>query len=264
MYKELAVIKDENIVTDFVVWDGQFIEIVSMDDMKKFAAKGNVDTLDYQDGKFVPIIQGDVADELRNKRLLKRVRKTTGRMTFEQFVDHDCIFRKKDVDLMLWTKSVVLANIVFAHEMRIGDVSGWMLTLVLWTTHPDMEKCLFEILSSYNLPKRGIRSQGGFIMVNVPLSDPRTGFDILTFQEKTHLNFIYNIDMMENMKERMEHMMCNVGCLERFFMKNWIPTDKGLAGLKGVLREANHLSEKSLEKESERKQKSKVCEYEIR
>lgn len=67
MYTEIATIKDQGNVTGFLVYDGKKTQVMSLDDMKTEAAAGNVDTLSYKDGKFIPIIQGALKDELKKK-----------------------------------------------------------------------------------------------------------------------------------------------------------------------------------------------------
>lgn len=49
MYKELATIKDGDEIKGFVVHDGNEVSIMDVDQMKKEAAAGNVDTLYYED-----------------------------------------------------------------------------------------------------------------------------------------------------------------------------------------------------------------------
>lgn len=252
MMKELAVIKDREDIIGFVVYDGLLTRIMPLKEMEKEAAAGYVDTLDFKDGTFVPILQGELADELRKKGrgVLRRAKKWTASMDFDMFVDNDCIFRNRDVQLALAFPDIVLANVCVASCVRIQDVCGWNLTMAFWCMDPQPADTLRDAFDRH--ADTGIRSMrsrkdyGGFLMLNLPLTDARRGFDLFALQEETGLKFLYNLDMMENMQDRTRFMADNAPFLMRGIMRRMVPDDKSLAGLKGILREANRISMKRL------------------
>lgn len=252
MLKELAVIKDRKDIIGFVVYDGLLTRIMPLKEMEKEAAAGYVDTLDFRDGAFVPILQGELADEFRKRGrgVLRRAKKRTASMDFGMFVDNDCIFRNRDVQLALAFPDVVLANVCIASAFRIQDVCGWNLTMAFWCMDPHSADILRDTFDRYaDIGVRSMRNRkdcGGFLMLNLPLTDARHGFDLLTLQEETGLKFLYNLDMIENMQDRTRFMADNAPFLMRGIMRRMVPDDKSLAGLKGVLREANRISMKRL------------------
>lgn len=252
MLKELAVIKDREDIIGFVVYDRLLTRIIPLKEMEKEAAAGYVDTLDFRNGMFVPILQGELADEFRKKGkgVLRRAKKRTASMDFNMFVDNDCIFRNRDVQLALTFPDIVLANVCVASCIRIKDICGWNLTMAFWCMNPQSADALRDAFDRY--ADAGIRSMrsrkdcGGFLMLNIPLSYAEHGFDLLTLQEETGLKFLYNLDMMENMQDRTRFMADNAPFLMRGIMRRMVPDNKSLAGLKGVLREANRISMKRL------------------
>lgn len=245
MYTELATIKDKETVTGFVVYDGSHTSTMDMETMKKEAAAGNVDTLFYRDGQFVPILQGPVAKELRKKFCLKRARNMNDNMTFEDFVNRDCLFRKEDVDLMMENSDVVLAEICLA----IGQVTSYMapscvMTMAFWSVHKKAVDKLHDTLEGYSpyipMIRKG-RIHDGFFMLNLPFVNEKCGFDLLSLQEKTGLNFIYNPQPLRNMTERTyfaSKAMPVFGKLYRMMS----PTEKDVNILFSTEREANRLS----------------------
>lgn len=240
MYTELATIKDKDAVTGFVVYDGGRTFTMDMETMKKEAAAGNVDTLLYRDGQFVPILQGPVAKELRKRFCLKRARNMNDSMTFEDFVNRDCSFRKEDVDLMMENSDVMLTEICLA----VGRVPNYMLTMAFWSTHEETIHKLNMALSEYSpyIPMiRKFRVHDGFFMLNLPFKDERCGFDLLSLRETAGLNFIYNPGPLRNMTERMyfaSKAMPVFGKLYRLLS----PTETDLNILFSAEREANRLS----------------------
>ena len=138
MLKELAVIKDREDIIGFVVYDRLLTRIIPLKEMEKEAAAGYVDTLDFRNGMFVPILQGELADEFRKKGkgVLRRAKKRTASMDFNMFVDNDCIFRNRDVQLALTFPDIVLANVCVASCIRIKDICGWNLTMTLSGVRP--------------------------------------------------------------------------------------------------------------------------------
>lgn len=249
MYKELATIKDGNKVTDFVVYDESSTMVIDINQAKKIAAAGDMDTLAYKDGCFIPIIQGKLADELKKKSLLKKYKKQIGSITFNDFTSADCLFRKQDVDLMRTNDDVVLANVCVALNLKVGNMSIWIMTMAFWSEHSQAMERIKEVLSSYapyikTIPK--MKDYGNFIMLNLPLTDSKCNFDLLTFQQETGLNFVYNLEAVSNMNERINFMMKFVPLFIAKLINMMRPTSGALAGLIGVLGEADRMSAKSL------------------
>lgn len=69
MLRQLAIIKDNDIVTGFIMHDGTSSFIMSRDDVELYAKNGMVMSLHYRDGKFIPVIQGKEAEELKKRRI---------------------------------------------------------------------------------------------------------------------------------------------------------------------------------------------------
>lgn len=244
MYTELATIKDGNNIYGFVVYDGDHTFIMDMDRMKKEAAAGNVDTLTYHDGQFIPIIQGPIAKELRNKFALKKARRAHAGMTFTDFVNQDCLFRKEDVGLMMTNKDVVLAEICLA----FGRAPKYMLTMVFWSMHKSAVDKLKSTLEEYSQNISTIRKGricDGFFTLNLPLKDDKCNFDLLSLREKTGLNFIYNPEPLQNMAERVNSVADSVPFVGKLY-KLMSPTKTDLNILFSVEREANRLSSTAL------------------
>ena len=251
MYKELATIKYGDTPTAFVVFDGNNTTVMDIEMAKNVAANGEMDTLDFKDGRFVPIVQGEIADELRHvsKRFLKRNKELTANMTFEDYVDTDFNFQSQDIDLMTTHDDIVLASIGTAFEARVGRESEWLLTIAFWSSWRDTMDHLMETLCIYAPHIRSIRqarNYDGFAMVTLPLKNRMAGFDLLSLRETAGVNFIYNLDTINTMEKRAKFAADCAPFLTRKMMNRMIPTNGGLAGLNGVLYEANRLSSKAL------------------
>lgn len=246
MHKELATIKDGENISGFVVYDGASTSIIDVEEMKNIAAAGCMDTLDYKNGNFIPIVQGNTAKKLRRKVAYNKI---IDNMTFEDYVAMDCIFRKQDVDLMLRCDDIILANVCLALESRIADQSIWQLTMAFYSNRPQNISHLTNVLSTYKPGLRAVRhahNYGSFIMLNLPLSNSKSDFDLLSFQQNTGFNFIYNLDIMGTMDMRIECMRQTVPFFTKKVLDMTRPTSKGLAGLTSVIREADRISSLAL------------------
>lgn len=245
MYMELATIKDKDKITEFVVYDGSRTFIMDMETMKKEAAAGNVDTLFYCDGQFIPILQGPLAKELKRKFCLKKARKMNKNMTFQDFVNNDCLFRKEDVDLMMENRDVMLAEICLA----FGQASSYMapsyvMTMAFWSIHKEAMDKLRDTLEGYSpyisMIRKG-RIYDGFLTVNLPFAYEKCGFDLLSLQEKTGLNFIYNPQSLRNMAERAYRASESIPVIGKLY-RIMSPAEKDINILFSVEREANRIS----------------------
>ena len=243
MYRELAVIKDIDTVTGFVVYDGLSTKIIDIDEAKQIAADGYMDTLKFEDGRFIPIVQGELADELKRKFCLKNHKKCLASMTFSDFVANDCIFKKPAVDLMMKREDVILANVCLVLEIRIGNLSESTMVVSFWSSHKQAADQLRDALSTYAPYIKTIykaHDYDGFITLNLPLTNPKCNFDLLKLQQKTGLQFLYNIDMMNNMKDRVALMLQSMPYLMKKMMSKAMPTNNAIARITDVLWEANH------------------------
>lgn len=116
MYTELAAIKDPDGICGFVVNDGTITMSIDMERAKRIAARGEMDTLAYEDGRFVPVIQGPLRRELMEEKALKRYEKACENMTFEDFIANDTIFKNEDVLWMRENENAVLASVSMAYD----------------------------------------------------------------------------------------------------------------------------------------------------
>lgn len=254
MLKELATIKDKSGIAGFLVYDGSRTYLLPTEEAKKEAAAGNIDTLYYLngqfnfDGRFIPIIQGDIEKDIKKRGIgaIKRAEKMTASMSFDDYVNNDCIFRNCDLQLALNLSDIVLGAVCLVQEMRVFGNAVFSLTMAFYCPDKQMADMLISTLKSYKgiMSTRGMRNYDGFIMINLPLA--ANDFDLLTFQEATGLKFLYNLGMMDNMADRVRHVIDNEGFLSRMLMKWMTPTSGGIAGVTGVLREANRISLKQL------------------
>lgn len=240
MYMELATIKDKDQITGFVVYDGSRTFIMDMDTMKKEAAAGKVDTLFYRDGQFIPILQGPIAKELKKKFCLKKTRKMNDSMTFQDFMNNDCLFRKEDVDLMMGNRDVILAEICLA----FGRMPNYMMIMTFWSMHKEAVDKLHGTLEEYSpyIPTiRKGRVHDGFFTTNLPFTNEKCGFDLISFQEKSGLNFIYNPQSLRNMAERTQRASESIPVFGKLY-RMMSPSEKDVNILFSVEREANRLS----------------------
>lgn len=243
MLKELAAVMDGDSVAGFVVYDGQLTKAISTEEAKREAAAGNIDVLGFADGQFVPILQGGIAEEIRKKgaRYWNRAMERTGRMTFKDFVENDCLFEKAHVELAMARKGICLACVCLVYE----TLSYMTLTSAFWCPDPRDADTLRDALDSYAAKVRSInrcRDYDGFLMVSLPFRDTRMGFRLLEFQEAAGMDFIYNLSTLQNMKERAAFVREGAGPLARYCMDMSAPTDAGLQELRRMLDESNRRS----------------------
>lgn len=247
MYKELATIKDGNEVTGFVVYKDTDASVIDVDLMKKLAGDGTMDTLFCKDGKLVPTVQDSVADQFgfKSKRALERSIRIMENMTFNDYVNYDCNFRKSDVDLMENRSDTILANICTLQAMKLRNTAVYMMTMAFWSSSPQAVSRFKNVLQSYARHIKSINKMhdyGGFIMLNLPLKDPAHDFDILTLQQDTGLNFLYNMDMTGSLFDRTKHVADCMPFVGRKLMYHMLPDEKDIAIINSVTREANRIS----------------------
>lgn len=218
MYTELATIKTEKKVTGFIVYDGAKTSVMTLDQMKKEAANGNVDSLYYKDGKFIPILKGNVAKEMRRVFMSKKYKKILKTMSYEDFVDTDCIFQQKDIELV--NHNISKGNLVLACIGLIFAPDDLRLTIAFYSPNYCDIVRVKEQLRSYGRRYKVQKDYGNLIMLNLPLYDDKTGFDFHTFQIKMGIRILFNLDSLENMNKRMDNL---ISCYPKF-LRNLIST----------------------------------------
>lgn len=254
MYKELATIKDGDEIKGFVVHDGNEVSIMDVDQMKKEAAAGNVDTLYYEDGQFIPILQGEIAKQIKRKRpiVLRNHRKVLKTMTFEDFVNADVLFSQEDVDIMDNDNHTVLACVAGALEIQMSTApNAWRLVVGFWGKHEEDVDRIWNHLMSYGNVAKTAKRYGNFFMVNLPMRDNETNFGIISFWRDTGVNLIYNLESMDTIDQRFDRL---TACMPRFvrnFYEKMRPTTNGVYALKCVLMASNKMAAKKLNKEVE-------------
>lgn len=233
MYKELATIKTEKEVTGFIVYDGTKTSVMTIDQMKKEAANGNIDSLSYKNGEFIPILKGDIVKEMKRVFVSKRYKKLLKTMSYEDFVDTDCIFQQKDIELVnhnLFKGNLVLACI---GSMFISD--GLRLTIAFYSPNSCAITHVKEQLHSYGRRYKVAKDFDNFIMLNLPLYDDKTGFNFHMFQIKMGIRILFNLDSLETMNKRMDNL---ISCYPKF-LRNRIntmrPTSEDIYNLADML-----------------------------
>ena len=241
MYKELATIKYGEEVTGFVVYDGYETKVIDKEYAKEIAAKMDMDTLTYKDGQFIPIIQGKLANDLKKKLLWKSANKHVRAATFEDYVNNDCIFQKQAIELMKTTYKIALANICLAFGVPVRNTVNWFLTIAFYSD-PKTADQIKNALLVYEPHIKSIQKMhdyGGFMMLNLPLYDAKCGFDLFTFQQKTGIQFLYNIDMIETIQERTQYIVNYYPYFIRKIMEKLIPSKESLKQLSDKIEEVN-------------------------
>lgn len=248
MYRELAAIMDGDTVTGFVTYDGSDVVLMDMEDMKEAAAAGLVDTLEFHDGRFVPVVKGSTAEELSHygPGVLRRTRKIARNMDFKAYLENDCIFRKQDVDAVgTGIPYAVLANICSAQRLSIKGITVWRLELAIWARHPYAHAKVKGYINSWSdriQSAQGMQDYGGFLKVSLPLHDLSTGFRLLDLQHETDTAFLYNRDMLDGLPKRNQFMLGNATFLARPLLRRMMPTESEIEELYDVADTANLIS----------------------
>lgn len=260
MLKELATIRDKEEVTGFLMFDGMKNRILDVEEAKQKASEGQIDTLGYKDGKFIPILQGDILNEMKGLTL-HRWRKICQKMTFEEFVNADCLFRKSDIDLMKKDEDIVLATICNAFEAIAKTGSKWFLTVSFYGQKTELIDRVQGKLAKklfHNEKKPVSRRSGNFLILNVMFetgkreSDSFVGIqlweDLMKLMETEGIKFIWNPETLRNIGERVNLYMSTmpvIGCL----LGRLIPTEKGLHMIFALEREMNRMTSAALLKQ---------------
>ena len=231
MYTELGAIKDLNGVCGLIVNDGTITMSIDMERAKRIAARGEMDTLAYEDGRFVPVIQGPLRRELMEEKALKRYEKACENMTFEDFIANDTIFKNEDVLWMRENENAVLASVSMAYEIHGKNELNYLMTLAFWSWHREATERLELVLASYKpyIPSMtGYVNRDGFIMTNLPLRQPDCGFELLKLADEAGVHMRYNLESLDNMTERARFMLKCSPFFTGLMLRAMMPTQAGM------------------------------------
>lgn len=238
MYTELATIKDSDNVCGFVVNDGTITMPIDLERAKRIAAHGEMDTLSYENGRFIPVIRGPLRHELMEKNALKRYEKACENMTFADFVANDTIFQNEDVLWMRENENAVLASVSMAHEIHGKSGLNYLITMAFWGWHREAAEQLELILTSYkpHIPSmKGYMNRDGFIMTNLPLRQSDCGFELLKLADEAGVSIRYNLESLDNMMERAEFMLKCSPFFTGLMLRTMMPTRAGMDELSKLI-----------------------------
>lgn len=253
MYTEIATIKDQGNVTGFLVYDGKKTQVMSLDDMKTEAAAGNVDTLSYKDGKFIPIIQGALKDELKKKSLFGRTKKLTRNMTFEDFVDLDAIFEASDVKCMEQNLDVILVTTGLMYDAVVKGRHRSMLVLSMWVGSEDAKVRIEQLMTQYEdvMPLfKNRKSRDGSILFTYALN---SSTDILLRLSCEGYHILWNFEAFDNMEDRCRELTNAAPWLVRMITRHMIPTSKRIEEVKRFFMNQDYMARLKLRGEADGK-----------
>lgn len=235
MYKELATIKDGNEPTHFLVWDGEKCDILTMDKMKEEAAAGNVDTLAYEDGKFIPILQGNILKDIKKSLLPKRrSQKVCNDMTFEDFVDNDVVFQEKDFSQLAGT---ILATVCAALEIKNKTApSMWQLTIAFYSPNQKNMDNLREKMNQFGWRYKIGKDYGDIILANMFVAQDDFSYELLRLQVAAGVELLFNMETFDVMDKRMDFYFHCLGFFARKIISKMRPSAAGLLSLAGSIR----------------------------
>lgn len=245
-YKELAAVKDGDIIKGFLVYDGKTTFFMDMETAEKEAAAGNINELGYKNGQLVPVSDMTGLKELELKGLVsKRYQKWLEQADLRDFVDCDASFQVSDMEFAV-NKDVILTGIAAAY----GTSMSVMLIVSLYTAYEEtaerIESALQEWQNSISILKKAKR-RGGFFTITVPMHDYKTNFDFFIFLRGLGLP-IFSLDMMKTMKKRMAFMQDMSPFLIRSFMSKIAFKEAEINSLMDIQKQANETTYKELKK----------------
>ena len=245
MYKELATIKDGDLITGFLMYDGTKTLIMDIETAKIEAAAGNIDTLGYENDQFIPIVQGEIAEELKEKGILENYENACKTMTFEDFVRYDAQFQKDDVDLMMSRDDAALANIGTVLETDVPGTGKHvlMLTMVFWSRDGKNNASDLMAIRLSASAIGTVHSYGNFVMVNIPaVKTDRIDLDLAAIQKTIGAHVLYNLDVIRDARERTMFSTNAVPEGLRRTMGQALPTEDTINQLVAIAEAANKAS----------------------
>lgn len=254
MLKELASIKDKNNLVGFVMYDGDALRVMDMDETKKYASHLNgVSTLSCINGELVLKFSADDAEiaSLKGSQR-RRIERSTSRMTLSDYVSCDSIIRKSDLDIAMRTKGIVLAGSRLS-VLQADRVSRYVLMttyFMAWNIwdKKKLNECLLNIHNRYtNLGVNTARNYSGFFVLNIPVVKPSEGFSLLEQLQDIGLNFIWNMGTISNNDVRYQHFLNNLSVMSRKMVAVLKPTERDLAPVRDMFRLMNAESERKLQ-----------------
>lgn len=250
MYKELAtILTPDRGLGGFIVWDDESgdTQVMSPEEMAKKASLGIVDTLAYDETtkSFIPDGRNFSMNGV-SKRLLKHIKRSMQGITFKEFVDNDCNFRKQDMKIMNSHDNVILASVSTGFEVRVGCVSSWHLIVAFYSEHGDAIDRLYECFGRYCRKGlstlKNMRRYGNFILVNVPLVDERSGFSLLELGRMTGTQILFNPEKTRNIVKNTCSIVEKIPFLQRCLLKHMIPEEERARFLLYTLRNINRVA----------------------
>lgn len=241
-YKELATIMGGNEPVSFIMYDVEkdISVIMSMEEVKELAAAGRVDTLGFEDGRFIPkagAVEGPV-----KKLLMRKAEKSMSEMDLRQFVDHDCQFREQDIRFMGEHPEVVLISPCAAFKYSMGDISFWQITVGIFASHEEPVrklKAYFDQCGQMNRMFRGAAIYGNMMMANIPMEDMKTGFDLTKIGRITNIRPLFNTDVMGSLIGRTRYIISQMPIFMELIMRRALPNADSINWLKIMLCHAN-------------------------
>lgn len=245
MYTEIATIKDKGSIAGFLVYDGQTTSVMDVETMKREASAGNVDTLSYKDGKFIPILQGPLKDEMKKAHASRQYERQLKNMTFEDFVSRDGVFELSDVKLMEYNPDVILATAGLMLDATFKGKTFTMVTISLWTQSEDLKEWIKWLLDHYKEAApymEGYRLHGGSFLFNYVPGGPS---DILNTLSIDH-SILWNLEAFDNMEERTRETVACMPWLIRLLAKRIIPTTDRIEEVKNHFADCDRQAREAL------------------
>lgn len=252
MLRQLATIKDNDNVTGFIMHDGFSSFIMSRDDAELYASHGMVMSLYYRDGKFIPIIQGDEARELKKAHMLRKYKKAMASMTFDDYCDTDCLIRQWHINLLKDAgKPVIIGSVcnVMGRYNNISCGESILLTMGFYSSDIAAIQKLKSRLSAFGKQPK-IKDYGNFILATVPFHSIRNDkLDLTTLENTSHYDIVYSLDGLATSDKRWNLLLSTAPCLNRLVLKLFRPDYQTLDIVHRELQYRTDSVRKSLERE---------------
>ena len=257
MYKELAVIMDGDKIHGFLLCDPKYGKlkgkvdidtsfvigggIAQMDETMELAAQNEIDSLRVVEGKLMPAARKETVSEDVPEDIANKLKAWQENMTMEEFVGNDCIFQKKDVDIMLADKKVIMASV--CQILDTDDKEKATLYVAFYSSYIYGANHLRGHLDDaglYHGNSLGCKRDYGLFMIQHITLD-----NLLKFQETCPLNIIYNMDTFRTMRSRVESVVSICPPPLDAVLKCTIPKPDVVEYVRAALEEANR---KTMEK----------------
>lgn len=256
-YEELAAILDGDKVYGFLLFNNytnklkgeldprislvQSGGVTPINEIMELAAKRDIDSLRVENSELVPAPREETLLDGLLENFTEKMENHPKTMSMEKLIDNDCLFQKRDVDIMMADKTVILASVRHILETENGKA---LLVINFYSAYVGSANRLRGYLMDDGI-YRGGDDYGNFMTQCITLDN------LLKLQKTCPLNILYNMDTFSTMRTRMESASYSFPLPLNVVLRCSTPKDTTIWNVRKALEEVNRRTMKKKKRREE-------------